>query len=259
MTGRPSDPLEGPERSLFADYESHGYFRVDQFLSRVDCLRFIQAAEHIVNENPNSMVRYEGNLSKDLPTDKRLSKLYRFHRDEPFRSLGTDPGLMSLLRPVIDGDFDLFLSQIVWKVPGALGQPWHQDSSIFPFRPSRPVVAAWIALTDATEENSCLRVVSGSHHAETGPHGRDQDSPTGGRYVTLVDQGVDDYDSLAMSAGDLLVFDSHLIHSSCDNLSTEARIALCFHFAATGTVDQTAETFGSSPYNDWMPAWRAGS
>jgi ectoine hydroxylase-related dioxygenase (phytanoyl-CoA dioxygenase family) len=45
--------------------------------------------------------------------------------------------------------------------------------------------------------------------------------------VTLVDQEIADYDSLVMSAGDLLIFDSHLIHSSCDNLSTDPRVALC--------------------------------
>ena len=80
-----------------------------------------------------------------------------------------------------------------------MGQPWHQDSSIFPFEPSRPVVAAWIALTDATESNSCLRVVPSSHKADVAPHGRDQSAATAGRYVSLVDQDVATYTSLVMS------------------------------------------------------------
>ncbi len=71
--------------------------------------------------------------------------------------------MLGQIRPWISGDIDVFLSQVVWKVPGAMGQPWHQDSSIFPFEPSRPVVAAWMALTEATEENGCLRIVPGSH------------------------------------------------------------------------------------------------
>ena len=194
--------------------------------------------------------------SEKLPEEQRVSKLYRFHRAEPFHSLATNPGLTSLIRPLMGGDFDLFLSQAVWKMPGAMGQPWHQDSSIFPFEPSRPVVAAWIALTDATESNSCLRVVPSSHKADVAPHGRDQSAATAGRYVSLVDQDVATYTSLVMSPGDLVIFDSHLVHSSGDNLSTEARIALCFHFATSGTIDRTAETFGNSPFNDWMPAWR---
>jgi ectoine hydroxylase-related dioxygenase (phytanoyl-CoA dioxygenase family) len=60
-----------------------------------------------------------------------------------------------------------------------------------------------------------------------------------------------------MAPGDLVIFDSHLVHASGDNVSNQSRIALCFHFAAAGTVDLTAEVFGQSPYNDWMPVARA--
>jgi phytanoyl-CoA hydroxylase len=256
VESRRSHPLKHSE-STVTEWASNGYFCVGQFLSGSECLKIIRAAEHLVLNGPDAILRYEGNASKTLPIDQRLSKLYRFHRSEPFRSLGTDPGLISLIRPLIGEDFDLFLSQVVWKVPGALGQPWHQDSSIFPFQPSRPVVAVWIALTDATEDNSCLRVIPGSHTAELAPHGRDRSGPTAGRYVGLVDQDVADYSSLLMLAGDLVIFDSHLVHASGDNLSADTRVALCFHFAAKDTVDRTVETFGGSPYNDWMPAWRA--
>ena len=238
-----------------AEWESNGYIRVDGLLTTNDCRKLIEAAGNLMTV-PDAIVRYESNLPANLPPNKRVSKLYRFHRSDPFKSLATGPRLIGVVRPLIDGDFDVFLSQVVWKVPGALGQPWHQDSSIFPFEPSRPVVAAWIALTAATEANSCLRFVPRSHTADLAPHDRDQSGPTAGRYVTLVDQDVLDFDSIAMSPGDLAVFDSHLVHSSGDNVSNEPRIALCFHFAASGTLDRTAEVFGQSPYNDWMPAWR---
>jgi ectoine hydroxylase-related dioxygenase (phytanoyl-CoA dioxygenase family) len=257
MTSPGSQPA-ADHLSTVGEWESRGYIRVDGFLTNDDCRKLIRAARNVI-KGPDAIVRYESNLSADLPTEKRVSKLYRFHRGEPFRSLATDPRLIALLRPLIGGEFDIFLSQIVWKVPCALGQPWHQDSSIFPFQPSRPVVAAWIALTAATEANSCLRFVPGSHTANIAPHDRDQSGPTAGRYVTLVDQDVVDFESIPMSAGDLAVFDSHLIHSSGDNMSDESRIALCFHFAATGTLDRTAKVFGQSHYNDWMPAWRASS
>jgi ectoine hydroxylase-related dioxygenase (phytanoyl-CoA dioxygenase family) len=223
----------GAEKAV-SDWEKNGYFRVREFLSHHDCDRLIEAAQHIIQEGHNAIVRYEGNLPETLPKEQRVSKLYRFHRAEPFCSLVTSPSLINLIRPLMSGDFDVF----------------------FPFEPTRPVVAVWIALTEATESNSCLRVVPGSHKAEVAPHGRDQGAATAGRYVSLVDQDVAAYTSLVMSPGDLVVFDSHLAHSSGDNLSTKARIALCFHFATSGTIDRTAEVFGSSPYNDWMPAWR---
>ncbi len=62
-----------------------------------------------------------------------------------------------------------------------------------------------------------------------------------------------------MQPGDLLVFDSHLMHRSTDNDSDRWRAAMVFHFAAAGTVDRTEEVRGwSSPVNDWIPVIRAG-
>ena len=40
-----------------------------------------------------------------------------------------------------------------------------------------------------------------------------------------------------MDPGDLLLFDSHLMHRSTDNESAGIRAAMVFHYAATGTVD----------------------
>ena len=39
-------------------------------------------------------------------------------------------------------DLDCFLSQFIFKNPGASGQPWHQDSFYFPFEPDRPASAS---------------------------------------------------------------------------------------------------------------------
>jgi phytanoyl-CoA hydroxylase len=50
-----------------------------------------------------------------------------------------------------------------------------------------------------------------------------------------------------MDPGDLLLFDSHLMHRSTDNRSEGIRAAMVFHYAATGTVDH-----GPSPVNDFV-------
>jgi ectoine hydroxylase-related dioxygenase (phytanoyl-CoA dioxygenase family) len=42
-----------------------------------------------------------------------------------------------------------------------------------------------------------------------------------------------------MDPGDLLVFDSHLMHCSTDNVSDGVRAAMVYHFASAGTVDHT--------------------
>jgi ectoine hydroxylase-related dioxygenase (phytanoyl-CoA dioxygenase family) len=99
-------------------------------------------------------------------------------------------------------------------------------------------------------------------------------------YTEIVDYDFTGAVPVLMEAGDLLVFDSHLMHCSTDNVSTGVRAAMVYHFAAAGTVDQTyarlrdqADAMGEmpehvqdaaaageseSPYF-WEPVRRAGA
>jgi ectoine hydroxylase-related dioxygenase (phytanoyl-CoA dioxygenase family) len=54
-----------------------------------------------------------------------------------------------------------------------------------------------------------------------------------------------------MAPGDLLLFDSHLMHRSTDNASTGLRAAMVYHYAPTGTRDRTEEVRGYT-INDWI-------
>ena len=77
---------------------------------------------------------------------------------------------LDLLVDLIGPTLDCFLSQFIFKNPGAWGQPWHQDCFYFPFDPPRPIVGVWLAVTEATLENGCLHVLPGSHHEPIHEH-----------------------------------------------------------------------------------------
>jgi phytanoyl-CoA hydroxylase len=234
-----------------------GFFRVPGFLSATDCDNLLAAGTDLIHSDRSGVVlRTEQTLSADLPIEARISKLYRLHDRQPFRAVSVGPALLGLIQPLFLGDVDIFLSQLVWKLPGAPGQPWHQDASIFPFEPAAPVVGTWIALTDADERTSCLRVVRGSHRRPVLVHTFEDGQGTRGRYLRVRDEEVDHVDSLAATKGELIVFDSRLLHMSTDNQGRESRVALSLHYATAGTIDRTAEVFGQSPYNHWLPAYR---
>jgi ectoine hydroxylase-related dioxygenase (phytanoyl-CoA dioxygenase family) len=57
-------------------------------------------------------------------------------------------------------------------------------------------------------------------------------------------------------AGDLLVFHSHLMHRSTDNVSDGIRAAMVYHYSPAGTVDRAPR--GPSYVNDWVPVRRGG-
>ena len=59
--------------------------------------------------------------------------------------------------------------------------PWHQDGAYFGLQPL-VLVSAWIAITEATEENGCMQVVAGSH-TQTFDHDHDPERRAFGRSV----------------------------------------------------------------------------
>ena len=63
------------------------------------------------------------------------------------REFVEDPACLRTVATLIGSRLDCFLSQFIFKNPGAWGQPWHQDSYYFPFEPARPVTAIWLAIT----------------------------------------------------------------------------------------------------------------
>jgi len=77
--------------------------------------------------------------------EDQISKVFRLHRDPAFETFARDPALIALLAEILGDDIDVFLSQFIFKNPGARGQPWHQDSLYFPFEPPRQV-GVWLAV-----------------------------------------------------------------------------------------------------------------
>lgn len=200
-------------------------------------------------------------FSGENPEDL-VSKVFRLHRSGPFRRFLADPRVGEILGAAIGPDVDCFLSQFIFKNPGAWGQPWHQDSYYFPFEPARPVVGLWLAVTEATLDNGCLHVLPESQMEPLHPHVPDPRPRSLYGYTEIVDHDMSESQPCLLSPGDLLVFDSHLMHRSTDNVADGFRAAMVWHLAGAGTVDRGIElpdgSRRASPVHDWMPVLRGG-
>jgi ectoine hydroxylase-related dioxygenase (phytanoyl-CoA dioxygenase family) len=251
-------------------YERDGCFRIaafaepetgDAMLRRVVALARaadaggdISPAFVLPEQQPNLPARHGNDRSpRTVAPEDVASKIFRLARDPVFRAFATRPDVVALVSEILETDAPAcFLSQFIFKNPGAWGQPWHQDAYYFPFTPSRPVVGIWLAVTEATLDNGCLHVVPGSHHEPVHPHVIDRRDGANYGYVEIVDHDMAASEPVLMKPGDLLVFDSHLMHRSTDNTSTGIRAAMVFHYALATTVDHTEEQRGYT-VNDWMP------
>jgi phytanoyl-CoA hydroxylase len=200
-----------------------------------------------------SIVLPEANLREQAeaagaPPEERIAKIFRLHRRSVFQRFICSKPVVRLLQELLGGEVDCFLSQFIFKNPGAWGQPWHQDSHYFPFDRS-PQVGVWLAASEATLENGCLQVLPGSHREPVHTHVPDRRPGANYGYVEIVDHDMASAIPVTMKPGDLLVFHSHLMHRSTDNVSSGRRAAMVYHGALRGTRDIGSK---QSLVIDWM-------
>ena len=247
-----------------ASWSARGFFRVPAFASPETGAAMLERVTHIVREPARAgalgvKVVPESNkagVAVEHPEDA-VSKVFKLHRDTVFAAFAHSAEVVDLVSTLIGSDdVDVFLSQFIFKTAGAWGQPWHQDSFYFPFEPARPVVGVWLAVTEATLANGCLLVLPGSQTEPVHTHVPDRRPGANYGYFEIVDHDMSGSEPVLMEPGDLLVFDSHLMHRSTDNESRGIRAAMVYHFAAGATIDHTEEYFPS--VNDWVPVRRGG-
>jgi hypothetical protein len=104
---------------------------------------------------------------------------------------------------------------------------WHQDGTYFGLEPFEQVTA-WIALTDATPEMGCVRIIPGSHVIGQRPH-KDTFSP--GNLLSrgqTIDHPLDytKYVTMPLRAGQISLHHTHVVHSSEPNRTNQRRIGI---------------------------------
>jgi len=242
-------------------WSERGFFRIDGFADPDLCAAMLERVTQIVRdrdlaEKLSVKVLAESNTSdrQHAQPEDGVSKVFKLHRDGVFADFAHSAAVVDPVSTLITPDIDVFLSQFIFKTPGAWGQPWHRDSFYFPFEPARPVVGVWLAVTAATLANGCLHVLPGSQTEPVHSHVPDRRPGANYGYFEIVDHDMTASEPVVMEPGDLLVFDSHLMHCSTDNESDGIRAAMVYHCASTGTVD-----LANHPINDFMSVRTAES
>ncbi len=190
--------------------------------------------------------------------EDRIAKVFNCHAEGMTRRIAERPAITDIVSELLGPDLDCFQSQFIFKNPGVIGQPWHQDSYYFRFN-RQPQVGVWLALSRATLENGCLWVLPGSHRKATiFEHIPDRRPAANRAYMEIVDQDDSAREPALMQPGDVLFFHSYLMHMSTDNVADERRAAMVYHYASTGTHARTPEIAETLKHvNRWIPARRA--
>ena len=248
-------------------WNESGFILCKELISQEDCKQI----NHEVSEIIHSIIKKEDEFSHAYGGDGKIairemkpnehaktiedemSKLFRIHSKGIFNDIIKREEVINPLRDILGENIDCFLSQFIFKNPGAWGQPWHQDSSYFNFNKS-PQVGVWIATSEATLENGCLVILPGSHKEPLHEHLTDERPGANYGYTEIKDHDFSDEEPLLLKKGDVLFFHSFLMHKSYDNKSSERRTAMVYHFAESDT-----KVLGlDSPTNEWVNILRNG-
>ncbi len=119
---------------------------------------------------------------------------------------------------------------------------WHQDSRYWGLS-SEKVLSAWLALSTASLEAGCMRVMPGTHVGDTLVHRdtyHDDNMLTRGQEIV---EGVDDEAAVHMplEAGQMSLHSYRLAHASGPNLSDDRRIGISMHFMPPDTAQVVGE------------------
>jgi len=153
--------------------------------------------------------------------------------------LATHPQVLDAVEEIIGPDILIHSSTIFTKY--AHDQKfvsWHQDSHYWGLSEPR-LVSAWIALTDSTIENGCLRVLPGTHTKSFAHVEEPQRANILSRGHTV--SGAVDLNNaidVLLLAGQMSFHHANLIHGSKPNMSAAPRIGVAVRYAATAVKQQ---------------------
>jgi non-haem Fe2+, alpha-ketoglutarate-dependent halogenase len=111
---------------------------------------------------------------------------------------------------------------------------WHQDGTYFGLEPAEQITA-WIALTDATPEMGCIKVLPGTHVIGQKPH---KDTSTPGNLLSrgqTIEHKLDysNHVMMPLKAGQVSLHHTHIVHCSEPNRTDQRRIGIGVSYIPT--------------------------
>ena len=147
-----------------------------------------------------------------------------YHADRDYR-VRLDGVIKKALEPMVARvllNYRPFLCNFMVKEPGEASSemPLHQDWS-FVREPEESSVHIWCPLVDVNHENGCLAVVPGTHHLSDTIRAFADDCPFREQFPMIRENYLRE---LPMKAGEAVLFDGRLVHSSPPNVSSRRRV-----------------------------------
>ena len=167
----------------------------------------------------------------------------------------TRPPVRERVAQLLGPDLLLWRSQYFPKMPGMAGTGWHQ-ASVYLETMRRATLAprtldemfqvtVWIAVTDSTLENGCLRFMPGTHKEimplraelyDPAKH-KDNNKDHFGTYLLHLEADTSEAKAVSMplKAGQFVIFSERVIHGALDNKTQQRRLGIAARYITPDT------------------------
>lgn len=233
MTGNRAATLSALDREY---YREHGYYFPIRVLSDSDAQ---QLREHFMEYLSRNEERIRGLLPREqavVMTQTHLILHWVFR-------MVSHPKVLDAVEGVLGPNIIVWSSQWFPKMPGDKTYiSWHQDATYWGLHPPN-VTTAWIAVSESSRENGCMRVIPGSHAGPLLPqvetYARDNALSRGQEIAVQVEESraVD----LILQPGEMSLHHIGIVHGSNPNKSEKPRIGLAVRFISPEVIQDGAE------------------
>ena len=207
------------------DYEDHGFVAPINVLTLEEATKIKEEIEYIEKKWPDELIGLgRNNVHYISPIFDQVC--------HNFKILDAVESIIG--KNILVGGTTLFI-----KDPDKKGfVSWHQDAKYIGFEPHN-WVTAWLAITDANEENGCMRMWSGSHKEKIKEHKdtfNENNLLTRGQTVQNIP--LEDTTPNILKAGQLSLHHPMIVHGSGSNKSNTRRIGFVIQSYIGTNVDQ---------------------
>jgi non-haem Fe2+, alpha-ketoglutarate-dependent halogenase len=256
-----TDPRWALSEAEIRDFWERGFVGPFKLLEREEMLsiapRMWQLFEADSRTYPRNSYTYVGSTTKgpdgteinnETYARKGLNARDKHLEDDELMSLYAHPAIVERMAQLLGPDLLLWRSQFFPKYPGMGGTGWHQATSYLneTFRTATLTpknlrklfqLTAWVAITDSTVKNGCMRFIPGTHQEllpmeveeyDAVKHAGNKHDRFGTKVMRPALGEIEKRAvNLEMKAGEFVIFSERTMHGALPNITKDdARLAM---------------------------------
>ena len=211
--------------------EQLDYYKNKGYISPVDALTSTEA-----KEIRDEIEKIEKNWPKAL---EGINRNYVHLISPVFNKVCLNKNILDAVESIIGKNILICGTTLFIKNPKEKGfVSFHQDAKYIGLEPHN-WATVWVAITDANENNGCMRMLSGSHKENLRHHEQKFDENnllTRGQ--TIKNVSLDKTDPVILKAGQMSLHHPKIVHGSGLNYSDDRRIGFVIQSYIGSNVDQ---------------------